>query len=186
MPAKPSKSAAANFGFFRVGVASPEHRVADCAFNAAEIVRVLGQARTDGCQLVVFPELAVTGYSCADLFYQPQLLAAARESVAAIAKACGAKRIGAVVGAPLEVEGRLFNAAIVIGADGWIAGVVPKTYLPTTGEFYEARWFTRGDAAAPGVIDWNGREAPFGVDLLFPAGEALVGVEICEDLWAIK
>lgn len=187
MAAKPAKSVSTiDFGFFRLGVASPEHRVADCAFNAAEISQVLERAQAEGCQLVVFPELSITGYSCADLFYQPQLLAAAGEAIVTLSETCARLHTAAVVGTPMEYHGRLYNVAVVIGAHGEIAGVVPKTYLPTSGEFYEARWFTRGDLAAETSLEFNGRAVPFGVDLLFSVGDALIGVEICEDLWAIK
>jgi len=182
----PKKSQPIDFGFIRLAVATPEHRVADCAFNAAEISTVLEQAAAEGCQLTVFPELSVTGYSCADLFYQRQLLAAAGEAILALAETCARLHHAAIVGTPLEFHGRLYNAAVVIGAHGEIAGVVPKTYLPTSGEFYEARWFTRGDLAAETAFEFNGAEVPFGTDLLFSTGEALIGVEICEDLWAVK
>lgn len=182
----PKASSVNNFGFFRLAVASPEHRVADCAFNAEQISIVLEQASAEGCQLVLFPELSITGYSCADLFYQSQLLGAAGEAILAISKTCARLHLAAVVGTPMEYHGRLYNVAVVIGAHGEIAGVVPKTYLPTSGEFYEARWFTRGDFATETSFEFDGREVPFGVDLLFSAGEALIGIEICEDLWAIK
>lgn len=182
----PKSAPSPDFGFFRLAVATPELRIADCAFNAAEISAVLERASAEGCQLVLFPELSVTAYSCADLFYQPQLLKAAGEAILKISETCARLHLAAVVGTPLEFHGRLYNVAVVIGAHGEIAGVVPKTYLPNSGEFYEARWFTRGDHAAETSFEFNGHEVPFGGDLLFSAGDALIGVELCEDLWAIK
>jgi NAD+ synthase (glutamine-hydrolysing) len=97
----------AELGFVRVAVASPELRIADVAFNVAEIVATIGAAKAAGCRLVLFPELSLTGYSCGDLFYQDALLDGARRALAAIAAATAGAGMAAVVGLPLEVRGRL-------------------------------------------------------------------------------
>ena len=186
----PEVAGLAEHGFVRVAVASPELRVADVQFNIAKIVEQLEQAAAAGCSLVVFPELCVTGYSCADLFYQRALLSKAEEGVGLLADE--AKRIGiaAVVGFPLAVDGRLYNCAgLVVGGSegGRIAGLVPKTYLPNTNEYYEERWFTSGRHASFGTVNVAGHTVPFGTDLLFRFTNApgfTLGIEICEDLWA--
>ena len=131
----------AALGYVRVAVISPELRVADVAFNTARTVAALAEAAAQGCQLAVFPELGLTSYSCADLFYHSVLLDAARAALLRVAEATAIHDMAAVVGLPLEVGGRLFNCAAFL-AGGRIVGIVPKTFLPTTNEFYEARWFT--------------------------------------------
>ena len=130
-----------NLGFVRAAVISPELRVADVAFNTQAIVAALREAAGQGCRLAVFPELCLTGYSCADLFYQRTLLEAAVAALDEIALEAHMVEIAVVVGLPLAVDGRLFNCAALI-ADGRVLGFVPKTYLPSTNEFYEERWFT--------------------------------------------
>jgi NAD+ synthase (glutamine-hydrolysing) len=175
-------------GFVRAAVISPELRVADVAFNTQAIVAAMREAAGQGCRIAIFPELSITGYSCADLFYQRTLLSAAAAALDAIALEAQTIGIAVVVGLPLAVDGRLFNCAAFI-ADGRVLGVVPKTYLPSTNEFYEERWFTSGHLAARESVTINGREAPFGCDLLFSADnlpDCTIGIEICEDLWAVN
>ena len=177
----------ANLGFVRAAVISPELRVADVAFNTQAIIAALREAAGQGCRLAVFPELSITGYSCADLFYQHTLLEAAIAALDEIAIEAQAVEIAAVVGLPLAVDGRLFNCAALI-ADGRVLGLVPKTYLPSTNEFYEERWFTSGSLVVRESVTINGHEAPFGRDLLFAADnlpDCTIGIEICEDLWAV-
>ena len=133
----------------------------------------------------LFPELCVTGYTCADLFGQPTLLDAAIE--AALAGSRGRPRGGrrlVVVGLPLAVGNSLYNAAAAI-SDGAVLGVVPKQYLPNYKEFYEARWFAPATATSRPRSRFGGGRVPFGIDLLFDGRTAAwsVGVEICEDLW---
>ena len=178
----------ANLGFVRVAVISPELRVADVAFNTQAIIAALREAAGQGCRLAVFPELCLTGYSCADLFYQRTLLAAAAAALEEIAFEAQRVEIAVVVGLPLAVDGRLFNCAALI-ADGRVLGLVPKTYLPSTNEFYEERWFTSSSLAIRETVEINGREAPFGCDLLFAADNlpgCKIGIEVCEDLWAVN
>jgi len=174
------------YGFLRAGVASPELEVAGIDRNCAAICRAIDKAATEGCFFLVFPELAVTAYSCADLFLQKTLLDGAREGVAQIARhtaACGAT---AIVGAPFLDAGKLYNCAFFLSS-GKILGIVPKIHLPATLEFYEERWFTSGQAILGEKVDWNGEAVPFGVDLLFAAAgrpACRIGIEICEDLWS--
>jgi NAD+ synthase (glutamine-hydrolysing) len=169
-----------------VAVASPELRVADTAFNLEKMKEQLTFAASYGCRLIVFPELSATAYSCADLFYQRALLSRAEECVSALATAADKAGIAAVIGFPLQAVGRLYNCAALV-AGGRIAGVVPKTYLPNTNEYYEDRWFTGGLHASSKTVVILDSKVPFGTDLLFEAINApgfVLGIEICEDLWA--
>ena len=152
-------------------------------------MRRVGQhASRLGCRLALFPELSLTGYSCGDLFYQALLVERAGQALGPLAEATAQYDIAAVVGLPLEVAGRLYNCAVLL-AEGRIVGIVPKTYLPTTNEFYEERWFTPGPLATAQVVNIDGQSVPFGVDLLFSVDNVsgcVLGIEICEDLWAVQ
>jgi NAD+ synthase (glutamine-hydrolysing) len=180
--------APAALGFVRVAAVSPELRVADVRFNAGAIADALRAAAAQGCRLAVFPELCLTGYSCADLHYQPLLQAEAGAALLELAAAAGQAGLAAVVGLPVEVEGRLFNCAAFL-AGGRVAGIVPKTYLPTTGEYYEERWFAAAPRATATAVRIGGQDIPFGADLIFAAANqphCAIGIEICEDLWAVN
>jgi NAD+ synthase (glutamine-hydrolysing) len=175
-------------GLVRVAVVAPQLRVADVTHNVERMDDALRQAAAQGAQLAVFPELGVTGYSCADLFYQEQLLRRARAALGTLAAAAARYGLATVVGLPLAVDGRLYNCAAFL-AGGAVVGIVPKIFLPTTNEFYEERWFTAADRNLPATVEVNGALVPFGADLLFRAQnmpECVVGVEICEDLWAVE
>lgn len=188
MSTSESMVAREELGFVRVASISPSLRVADVEYNVDQIVAALEQAATQDVQLAVLPELCITSYSCADLFYQRHLLDAALDGLERIAQATAMLYISCVVGLPILVGGRLYNCAALIG-EGRIAGIVPKTYLPTTGEFYEQRWFTAADRSLQTTIELRGEQIPFGTDLLFVAREmpaCVVGIEICEDLWAVN
>jgi NAD+ synthase (glutamine-hydrolysing) len=176
-------------GFVRITCASPRTSVASPAANAAEIVRILEQVADS--DLVLFPELCVTGYTCADLFGQSALLEAGIRAIQRIARATACRAQLVVIGAPLAVGNSLFNCALVIG-DGSIRGIVPKQHIPNYKEFYESRWFSPASGSEPAEIELGGERVPFGIDLLFEApgcregaglGNVVVGVEICEDLW---
>jgi NAD+ synthase (glutamine-hydrolysing) len=177
------------YGFARVTCVSIRTTVADPSANAVEIVRMLDTYPDS--DVVVFPELCVTGYTCADLFGQARLLDAAREAIGRIAAVTAGRHQLVVIGAPIPVGNSLFNCAVVI-ADGAVIGGVPKQFLPNYKEFYESRWFSPAVGREPAEIDLNGQRVPFGIDLLFEArgsnseggpGGLVVGVEICEDLW---
>ncbi len=183
-----STFAPASLGFVRVAVVSPELRVADVAFNTGRIIDAMGVAAGRGARLALFPELCITAYSCADLFFQPLLLERAFEALAAIAEATASAGIAAVVGLPLAVEGKLYNVASLL-AEGQVHGFVPKSFLPSTGEFYEERWFTPAARCVAQPVRVGGIEVPFGPDLLFAADNLpglVLGIEICEDLWAVS
>lgn len=176
------------FGFLRAAVASPELRVADVSYNAGKIEELIEQAAAGGCGLVVFPELCLTGYTCADLFYQGALLSEALAGVTKIASTAMQARILAIVGLPFAVDGRLFNCAALLSG-GRVAGLVPKSYLPTTNEYYEERWFSSGRVSRADTVPFGGYSVPFGTDLLFSVKENpayTMGIEICEDLWAVE
>lgn len=175
------------FGLVRVASATIRTSVGDPAANAREIADVLG--RTTACDVVLFPELCLAGYTCADLFYQPTLLRAALDALATVVEANARKPRVVVVGLPLGVGPHLYNCAAVIDGGG-LRGLVPKQHLPNYKEFYERRWFRPARGEEPAEVEVLGRAVPFGVDLLFQAegaGEAgrdvTIGVEICEDLW---
>jgi NAD+ synthase (glutamine-hydrolysing) len=174
------------FGFLRVAAAAPLLRVADCAFNVRHLLDLMRRAESEGVHLLVFPELALSGYTCADLFHQPLLQRGAVEGLLRLT-AEGAELFSglAVVGVPLAVDDLVFNCAAVFQR-GRLLGVVPKSYLPTYKEFYEARWFAPAVKANRSEIDIGGQTVLFGTDRLFAAADVeglIVGVEICEDLW---
>lgn len=170
-----------DFGFVRVTAASHTTCVAAPSSNAQAACKSLKQfADSD---VVLFAELSITGYTCGDLFAQDALLKSAVEQLSQIAEATRGSEQLVVVGLPLRVEDRLYNAAAVIHA-GEVIGIVPKQYLPNYQEFYEARWFAAADGTEPPMVELPGLgEIPFGIDLLFERGDLVVGIELCEDLW---
>mgnify|MGYP005846206055 CR=1 FL=1 len=174
-------------GFLRVGTASPELRVADVAFNVAEIQAIARRARQQQCQLLLLPELCLSGYTCADLFFQRLLQDRVLDALVELAAFTVKNEIVLVVGTPLPVAGRLFNCAAVL-AGGKILGLVPKNYLPNSGEYYEQRWFSSARERSTDVVTIGADQVPFGDDLLFRSehgSEALIGIEICEDAWSV-
>jgi NAD+ synthase (glutamine-hydrolysing) len=177
----------APYGFLRVAAACPPVRVADPERNADASLDVVLRAREQGVQVLVLPELGLTGYTCGDLFFSLSTLVAGAER--ALERLCAeTARVPAVVvvGLPVEQEGRLFNAAAVLQG-GQVLGVVPKTYLPGYGEYYEERWFSSAREAREAEIRLAGETVPFGTDLLFQVPDepgVTLAVEICEDLWA--
>ena len=176
--------------YIRIACAVPPVRVADVVQNTKDICGKISQAENACCDLVVFPELALTGYTCADLFFQETLL---NSSAAGLRDICEYTKqypsLTVAVGAPLVIGGQMYNCGIVIVA-GKICGIVPKTFLPNYREFYERRWFSSSEDlcqkqvnAADFGMD-ESYEIPVGRDLMFKIGDGtLVGVEICEDLW---
>jgi NAD+ synthase (glutamine-hydrolysing) len=171
--------------FARVAVAIPRCKVADPAFNAGETIALARQAEAGGAVLVAFPELGISAYTCDDLFHQRALLDACEAALRDVVEASATLNLALIVGAPLRVGHQLFNCAVVV-AGGRVRGVVPKSYLPNYGEFYEARQFSAADQAAVDTIDLFGEKVPFGAGLLFDlAGLPLFRfhAEICEDVW---
>jgi NAD+ synthase (glutamine-hydrolysing) len=177
-----------SLGLIRVGVASPELRVAEIAFNYDRIRLAAEKGVALGCRLLLFPELCLTSYTCGDLFFQPLLIEGARKALSQLAAFTAEKKIALVVGAPVAQGGRLFNCGVFL-AGGRILGIVPKTYLPNTQEFYEERWFSSSRDRTADRLEWENETIPFGPDLLFRAEgmtDCLVGIEVCEDLWAVN
>ncbi|HJS04645.1 MAG TPA: NAD(+) synthase [Variovorax sp.] len=172
-------------GFARLAVAVPRNRVADPVFNTAETLRLYRETAADGAVLVAFPELGLSAYTCDDLFHQAALLDACERALLEIAAASSGIGAMAVVGLPLRVDHRLFNCAAVV-ADGRVLGILPKTYLPNYGEFYEGRQFNGADTALATEVVLGGQRIPFGSDLLFQSRQLplfKLHVEICEDVW---
>ncbi len=171
-----------NNGFVRVAAAIPELRVADCAFNTAQMAELVRKAEAEKVQVICFPELSVTAYTCADLFFQQQLLDDALKALNELQLLSFTTTAVIIVGAPIRVQNQLFNAAVVIQG-GHILGVVPKTHLPNNNEFYEKRWFSSSKSTDIQTISISGEEVPFGANLLFSDGKFSYAIELCEDLW---
>lgn len=172
-------------GFVKVAAATPKIAVADCKKNVEVILESIREMEEKGAKVMVLPELCITGYTCADLFWQGRLLEEAKESLQKIANETADVDALIFVGLPLEVYGKLYNVAAVLNR-GELLGIVPKKYLPNYNEFYEARHFTPGEETAE-EITLFGRTVPFGMNLLFSCEDMphlTVAAEICEDLWA--
>ncbi|MDB5850104.1 MAG: synthase, partial [Rhodoferax sp.] len=172
--------------FARVAVGVPRCVVADPAANAAETIRLAQEAEARGAALIAFPELGISAYTCDDLFHQRALLDACEAGLASVVEASLALAVVLVVGVPLRVDHRLFNCAVVVQR-GRLLGIVPKTYLPNYGEFYEARQFNAADQALSTEITLLGQSVPFGSKQIFAAADMpffSFHVEICEDVWA--
>ncbi|RLM51879.1 NAD(+) synthase, partial [Halobellus sp. Atlit-31R] len=152
--------------FARVAVAIPRCRIADPSFNVEQTLTLARQAADAGAVLVAFPELGISAYSCEDLFHQRALLDGCLAGLQKIIEASNHLPVALVVGLPLKVNHQLFNCAAVV-ANGRVLGVVPKSFLPNYGEFYESRQFSAADCAAVDQIDLFGAVVPFGPALLF-------------------
>ena len=171
-----------NYGFVKVAAAVPLVQVADCFYNIEKIEGLMRQASEKGVQIIAFPELSVTGYTCLDLFAQQTLLNGAEAALLQLVSNTADLDILTIVGVPLRTENRLINAAVVF-QKGAIRGVVPKTYLPNYKEFQEQRWFTSVTELRESTISIGEEEYPMGSHLLFRSGRLTAGIEICEDLW---
>ncbi len=174
-----------DLGLLRVAVAIPELRIANVDFNVGAIVKLIEKAKNEGVQIIVFPEMSVTGYTIGDLLQQETLLLKAQKGLRDILKASTGNNMVVAVGMPLPLDQKIFNCAVVLDS-GRILGVIPKAFLPSYREFYEDRWFSPARDARSETIELAGQKVPFGTDILFrlqkPAS-VLVGVEVCEDLW---
>ena len=176
--------------FIRIACAVPAVRVGDVKKNAADICDYIARADEQNADLIVFPEMALTGYTCQDLFFQDTLYEGVKAGLREIT-ACSENHpaVTAVVGLPVRMGMQMFNCAAVISG-GQIQGIVPKTYIPNYNEFYEKRWFSSAGELTDGAIDVGALmgEAssfvPMDPKMLFRIGDGtLVGIEICEDLW---
>ena len=171
-----------SYGFVKVAAAVPHVQVADCFFNIEEIEKLMRQASEEGVQMITFPVLSITAYTCHDLFTQQTLLNNAEKALLKLVSNTADLAIFTIVGIPLRTENRLINAAVVF-QKGEILGVVPKTYLPNYKEFQEQRWFTSSTELQKSRISIAGKEYPLGSYLLFKSEQIVAGIEICEDLW---
>ena len=173
-------------GYVRVAAASPRVKVGAVGANTDAALALARQAEEDSCDVVVFPELCLTAYTCGDLFHQRALLDAAEEGLARFLDETREFMAVCALGAPVRLDGQLFNCAVAVQS-GRILAIVPKSYVPGYNEYYEPRWFAPADAARSKETRLAGQHAPFGCDLLLQAEKTpgfRVGLELCEDLWA--
>lgn len=176
------------FGYVRVAASVPELKVANVEFNTKEIIKEIKALDKEGVQIVTFPELCLTGYTCADLFSQDILITNSKEAIKEVIDSTKLLDIISIIGAPIVCDNQLFNCGVVINK-GKILGIVPKTYIPNYGEFYEKRWFSTSNTLTSKTINLFGKEVPIGIDLVFRDindSKFTFGIEICEDLWSPK
>ena len=172
-----------NYGFVKVAAAVPHVKVADCKFNVEKIESLIAVAEGKGVQIILFPEMSITGYTCGDLFSQQLLLEEAEMGLMQIMNNTRQLDIISIVGMPVIVNSTVINAAVTI-QKGKILGVTAKTYLPNYKEFYEQRWFTSALQLRTETVRLCGQIVPIGANLLFETSDTTFGIEICEDLWA--
>jgi NAD+ synthase (glutamine-hydrolysing) len=172
-----------NYGFVKVASAVPSVKVADCRYNILQIESLIAQAEGKGIEVICFPELSITAYTCGDLFSQQLLLDEAEMALISLLDFTRSLNIISIVGFPLPYRGTLLNCAAVI-QKGKILGLVPKTYLPNYKEFYEQRWFSSGTTFPDSSVKICGQQVPLGNNLIFQSSNFSFGVEICEDVWA--
>ena len=171
-------------GFIKVAAVTPEIKVAEPEYNTDSMIKSFDAAAGNGAKIIVFPELSITGYTCADLFLQEVLLRKASEQLLRFAAHTKGTDVLSFVGLPLRIRGELYNVAAAV-QDGKILAFIPKRFIPNYSEFYEERWFMSGEMADE-EIDFDGRRIPFGSRILFDVDAVSglsVAAEICEDLW---
>ena len=168
-------------GFLKVCAVSPRVTVAGVQSNLNAALQEIEKANKNKVQILVFPELFLSGYTCGDLFLQTALQDACKSALTAVCRATENSALVVVIGLPLKFGASLYNCAAVV-QNGMVVAVVPKTYIPNYNEYYEKRWFASGDGVN-GTIKLNGQEVPFGQTLIRLSDDAVLGVEICEDLW---
>ena len=176
------------FGYVRVAASVPELKVANVEFNTKEVIKEIKALDKEGVQIVTFPELCLTGYTCADLFSQDILITKSKEAIKEVIDSTKLLDIISIIGAPIVCDNQLFNCGVVINK-GKILGIVPKTYIPNYGEFYEKRWFSTSNTLTSKTINLFAKEVPIGIDLVFRDindSKITFGIEICEDLWSPK
>lgn len=172
-------------GFIKVAAAIPPIKVADCEYNILQIENIVAQAEGKGVEIIVFPELSVTGYTCQDLFRQTLLLEKAETAILMLLDFTRNLDIITIVGVPVAIGGALLNCAAII-QKGDLLGIIPKTYMPNYGEFYEKRWFASSIDLHPTEIRYAGNtvQVTSQPTLFRTCDGALFGIEICEDVWA--
>ena len=172
-------------GFVKVAAITPDMRVADVVYNTEEICRRMEEAVEAGAKVLVFPELAITGYTCGDLFFQDALLNSAEEGLRTIIESSKGKDALVFVGLPFSHAGKLYNVAAAVN-DGELLGLTTKTFLPNYDEYYEMRYFQPGPTTTE-QIEFDGKKVAFGPQILFECREMkelVVAAEVCEDVWA--
>jgi NAD+ synthase (glutamine-hydrolysing) len=175
------------FGFIRVGAVVPELKVSDVIYNTQECKKMMDIANKNGIEITLFPELSLTGYTCADLFLNDDLLASAINSLIDLKNYTNNINGIFIVGLPIRCDNQLFNCAAVI-ENGHILGIVPKTYIPNYSEFYEKRWFSSSKSKISNTVVIDSEEIPFKTNMIFQSkynSKFSFGIEICEDLWSI-
>ena len=172
-----------NYGFVKVAAAVPRVKIPDCKYNAGQLESLIAIADGKGVQIITFPEMCITAYTCGDLFGQQLLLEEADMGLMQILNNTRQLDIISILGMPIAVNSTVINAAVVI-QKGKILGVVPKTYLPNYKEFYEQRWFTSALQVVEDNVRLCGQIVPMGTNLLFETSDTTFGIEICEDLWS--
>lgn len=168
-------------GFLKVCAVSPRVTVAGVQSNLNAALQEIEKANKNKVQILVFPELFLSGYTCGDLFLQTALQDACKSALTAVCRATENSALVVVIGLPLKFGASLYNCAAVV-QNGMVVAVIPKTYIPNYNEYYEKRWFASGDGVN-GTFKLNGQEVPFGQTLIRLSDDAVLGVEICEDLW---
>ena len=172
-----------NYGFVRVAAAIPSVRVANCEYNAEHISQLIAKAEEAQAEVVCFPELSITAYTCQDLFASQQLLDKAEIALIHIVEATRSLNVTAIVGMPVSCDGMLLNCAVVVSG-GKIVGAVPKNYLPCYREFYEMRWFASAIKLPPITVMLAGQTVTIDRRQIFETPSFKFGIELCEDLWA--
>lgn len=175
-----------NYGFFRIAVSIPKLKVADCNFNIQQIEKLIIEANNQEVQIVCFPELSVSSYTCGDLFLQRTLIEGTKEAILKLLSKTQNLPICFIIGAPIEYNSKLYNCAVIC-LHGKIIGILPKMYLPNYCEFYEKRWFESYTNNESVIITYAGNTIPFGTNLLFSLNSTSIkfSTEICEDLWPV-
>lgn len=176
-------------GFVRIAVATPKVKVCDIEHNTEAVRLGIEEAERHAASLIVFPELVLTAYTCADLFHQTLLIEKTRAALDVLREATKGLSVVAVVGAPVMVQQKLYNCAVIL-QNGRILAIIPKRNLPNYSEFYEARWFTPGSYAVQ-MLPWRMpdgsiEEIPFGMNILLEADNDpyfVLAAELCEDVW---
>jgi len=171
-----------SYGFVRVGAAVPLLKVGDCTYNMEQTELLMQEAAAQGVQMLCFPEMGITGYTCGDLFHQKILIEQAESALQELLQRTAGLSLLTLVGMPVRVQNRLMNTAVAF-QNGRILAIIPKTWLPNYGEFYEKRWFSSSREVQAREAVLCGQLVPFGTDILLQNGDACIGVEICEDLW---
>ena len=175
------------FGFMRVGSSVPKLEISNVDFNVEEIKKVMKTSFKNGVEITLFPELSLTGYTCADLFLNEHLLKKAKDGLIELKRFSSSVKGVFIVGVPVKADNQLFNCAAVL-ENGHILGLVPKTYIPNYGEFYEKRWFSEDSRRLSEVLEIDGEQVPFKTNMLFQEKgdeRRTFGIEICEDLWCV-